>query len=92
MAAKNQFPLNSNHPLVNPDWDLDIMDAFARGDSERVRRLPFDEIQEKGGHGGQEVRTWAVVMGAMGGAPAGYSAYEAVQEFICGMGYVTYDT
>jgi 2,3-dihydroxyphenylpropionate 1,2-dioxygenase len=91
MAAKNQFPSNSNHPLVNAEWDKEILEAFARGDSDRVRSISFAEIQEKGGHGGQEIRTWAVVMGAMGGLPASYSAYEAVPEFICGMGYVTYD-
>lgn len=90
MAAKNQFPLNSNHPLVNPEWDQGIMDAFAAGDTDRIRNLSSEEIQEKGGHGGQEVRTWAVVMGAMNGAPATYVGYEAVNEFICGMGYLTY--
>lgn len=90
MAAKNQFPLNSSHPLVNAEWDREIMDAFTSGSVDKVKSLSFDEIQEKGGHGGQEVRTWAIVMGAMKGAPANYVGYEPVQEFICGMGYLTY--
>jgi len=90
MAAKNQFPLNCQHPLVDADWDREIMDAFARGDVDGLQRLSYDEIQRRGGHGGHEILNWMMVMGAMGGRPAQAVGYEPVIEWICGMGYINY--
>jgi 2,3-dihydroxyphenylpropionate 1,2-dioxygenase len=90
MAAKNEFPLNCQHPIVNAQWDREIMDAFGRGDVAYVKDLTFDVIQAQGGHGGHEILNWIAVMGAMGGAPAHVVGYEPVIEWICGMGYLTY--
>lgn len=90
MAAKNQFPLNCQHPLVDADWDREIMAAFANGDAEYLKALSYEEIQQKGGHGGHEILNWIIVMGAMGGKPARAVGYEPVIEWICGMGYLTY--
>lgn len=91
MAAKNQWPLNSDHPLVNGEWDREVMDAFGRGDVAYFKALTYDEIQRKGGHGGQELLNWIIAMGAMGGRPARIVGYEPVVEWICGMGYLVYD-
>jgi 2,3-dihydroxyphenylpropionate 1,2-dioxygenase len=91
MAAKNQFPLNCQHPLVNADWDREFLSALGRGDIEYMRALTYDEVEAKGGHGAHEILNWIAVMGAMGGAPARIVAYEPVIEWICGMGYALYD-
>lgn len=91
MAAKNQWPLNSNHPLVNAEWDREVMAAFGRGDAAWFERLTYDDIQRDGGHGGHEILNWLIVMGAMGGMPARLIGYEPVIEWICGMGYLAYD-
>lgn len=91
MAAKNQYPLNSDHPLVNADWDREVLNAFGRGDVGYFKSLTYDEIQQNGGHGGHEILNWLIVMGAMGGAAARVIAYEPVIEWICGMGYLVYD-
>lgn len=90
MAAKNQYPLNCQHPLVDADWDREIMDAFAHGDTGHLKALSYDEIQRRGGHGGHEILNWMIVMGAMGGRPARAVGYEPVIEWICGMGYLVY--
>ncbi len=92
MASKMQWPLRSQHPLVNAHWDREIMEAFGQGDAQGLRQMSFDEIEAGGGHGGHEILNWIAVMGAMGGAPAHVVGYEPVMEWICGMGYVAYDT
>lgn len=91
MAAKNQWPLNSDHPLINEAWDRQVMEAFGRGDAAWFRDMGHDEIQQQGGHGGQELLNWVMAMGAVGGIPARVIGYEPVIEWICGMGYLVYD-
>jgi len=91
MAARNQYPLNSDHPLINEEWDREIINAFGCGDVDYLRSLTFEEIEKKGGHGGHEILNWMAVMGTMEGKPAHVHGYEPVLEWICGMGYITYD-
>jgi len=78
-------------PLVNEAWDRTFLDALARGDKDFIRGLTYAEIEAEGGHGGHEVLNWCALMGAMGGKPANVLAYEAVIEWICGMGFAIYD-
>ena len=91
MASKMQWPLRYQHPLVNEAWDREVIEALGRGDTDYMRKLTFDEVEEGGGHGGHEMLNWVAVMGAMGGAPAKVLAYEPVMEWICGMGYIAYE-
>ncbi|CCB63417.1 MULTISPECIES: extradiol dioxygenase [unclassified Hyphomicrobium] len=91
MASKMQWPLRIQHPLVNAHWDREIIEAFAKGDAEKLRGMTYEEVEEGGGHGGHEILNWVAVMGAMGGAPAHIVGYEPVMEWICGMGYIAYD-
>jgi 2,3-dihydroxyphenylpropionate 1,2-dioxygenase len=91
MAAKMQWPLRTQHPLVNAHWDREIIEAFGTGDAATLRAMSFDEIETGGGHGGHEILNWIAVMGAMGGAKADIIGYEAVMEWICGMGYIAYN-
>lgn len=91
MAAANQYPLNSSHPLVNEEWDKMVLDLIGAGDKEKLFAMTYEEIEKHGGHGGHELLNWMAVMGAMGGKPSNILGYEAVIEWICGMAYVTYD-
>jgi 2,3-dihydroxyphenylpropionate 1,2-dioxygenase len=91
MARRNQYPLNSTHPLINVDWDREFLAALERGDVAYMRRLSYEEVNAKGGHGGLEILTWVAVMGAMRGSPAKIVGYEPVLEWICGMGFAAYD-
>jgi len=90
MAERNQWPLNSPHPLVNEAWDRQMLDALARGDVEFLCGLQYEDVKRDGGHGGQEIINWIELMGAMKGAPATLLEYEAVTEWICGMAYMDY--
>ena len=91
MAAKMQWPLRTQHPLVNEHWDREVIGAFGSGDVETLRSMSLDEIEKGGGHGGHEILNWMAVMGAMEGASAEVVAYEPVMEWICGMGYIAYN-
>jgi 2,3-dihydroxyphenylpropionate 1,2-dioxygenase len=81
----------STRPLVNEKWDRRFLDALARGDKRYVCGLSIEEIEAEAGNGGPEVLNWAATMGAMGGRPARVLNYEPVTEWICGMGFATYD-
>jgi 2,3-dihydroxyphenylpropionate 1,2-dioxygenase len=81
----------STRPLVNEAWDRDFLTALGRGDVDYMLKLSHEEIEEKAGHGGEEVLLWIAAMGAMRGAPAKVLEYEPVIEWICGMGYALYE-
>jgi len=91
MMNANQWPLGFQHPLVNEHWDREILEAFANGDVAYFRNLSYEEVEERGGHGGHELLNWVALMGAVKGAAADYVAYEGVVEWICGMSYIAYD-
>lgn len=91
MMAKSQWPLGTPHPLVSEQWDRELLKVFTDGDVDYVRRMRYDDVEERGGHGGHEVLLWVALMGAMRGAKASYMAYESVVEWITGMSYVAYD-
>jgi len=90
-AYEIEMARTSTRPLVNAEWDRKFLDALARGDSDHVRSLTYEEIETEAGHGGHEVLNWAAMMGAMGGRPARVLNYEPVIEWICGMGFAVYD-
>lgn len=91
MMNRKQWPLGFQHPLVNEDWDREILDSFGKGDIAYMRGLTHEDVEKRGGHGGHELLNWVAVMGAMRGAPADFVAYEGVLEWITGMSYVAYD-
>jgi hypothetical protein len=78
-------------PLVAPEWDQQFLDLIASGDAAAVRALTGPEIEAAAGFGAHEVLNWAAAMGAMNGAGATVLNYEAVPEWICGMGFAIYD-
>jgi 2,3-dihydroxyphenylpropionate 1,2-dioxygenase len=90
MMTHMQWPLGYQHKLVNPDWDRKILQAFKAGDASYMRSLSFEDVERLGGHGGHELLNWVALMGAMRGAPANYTAYEHVTEWIGGVGYAAY--
>jgi hypothetical protein len=69
---------------INPDWDHWVLDQVTRGDVEPLARLTWDEIERDGGNGGQEIRNWIGLLGALPGATGEVLAYEPVAEWITG--------
>ena len=91
MAKKNEYPLNSKHPLVNVDWDKKFLDHYCAGDKEWLKNLTYEEVEEEAGHGGHEILNYVAVSGAMGGRKATKVLYELVLEWITGMAYVDFE-
>lgn len=69
---------------IRPDWDEEVLDAFARWDPSALTRL-VDAARVRGGSGANEVRTWLAAAAAGGGRPLRKLVYEPVPEWITGM-------
>ena len=65
-----------------------MLDHIARADLEPLLRLTHDEIERDGGNGGQEIRNWIALLGAVPGWKGEALAYEPVPEWITGCGTV----
>jgi len=73
---------------VNADWDLGFLKLMAGADLAPVVGLGDAGLEERAGRGGHEIRTWLAGVAAMG-APLVWTSYEAVPEWITGMGIGT---
>ena len=69
---------------INSEWDHWVLDHIARADLEPLLSLSHDEIERDGGNGGQEIRNWMAVLGAVPGWKGDALAYEPVAEWITG--------
>src|SRR5207245_2833536 len=69
---------------INPEFDRRVLDHVARADIEPLVRLTHAEIERDGGNGGQEIRNWVALLGAVPGWKGEVLAYEPVAEWITG--------
>ncbi|MBI4269494.1 MAG: extradiol ring-cleavage dioxygenase [Candidatus Rokubacteria bacterium] len=69
---------------INPDWDHRVLDHVARADIEPLLDWSWAEIERDGGNGGQEIRNWLALLGAVPGWKGEVLAYEPVAEWITG--------
>jgi hypothetical protein len=69
---------------INPEFDHRVLEHVARGNVEPLLGLTWEEIERDGGNGGQEIRTWLALLGAVPGWKGEVLAYEAVPEWITG--------
>jgi len=72
---------------INEEFDRRILDLFAAGDIESLIALSDETILAEGGDGCLEIKNWICAMGVFPGATAETMAYEAVPEWITGMGF-----
>ncbi|MFV0459620.1 MAG: hypothetical protein ACK5MT_12720 [Actinomycetales bacterium] len=75
---------------IDEEFDQWFLDQLAKGDISDVLDMPNDELAVAG-NGTGEVRAWVAVHGAMGDKPGQVLNYEAIYEWINGMGVVVYD-
>jgi 2,3-dihydroxyphenylpropionate 1,2-dioxygenase len=73
---------------VNRDWDGWFLKQLSGGDLAPIAELGDAGLEESAGRGGHEIRTWLVGLAAVG-APLVWTSYEAVPEWITGMGIGT---
>ena len=69
---------------IRPEWDEALLHALSIWDEQELAEL-VDNATEQAGVGGNEVRTWLAAAAAGGGALTPL-AYEAVPDWITGMG------
>jgi hypothetical protein len=69
---------------INPEWDRQVLDHIARADVEPLLALSHADIERDGGNGGQEIRNWVALLGAVPGWKGELLAYEPVAEWITG--------
>ena len=69
---------------INPEFDHRVLDHVARADVEVLTRLTEAQIERDGGNGGQEIRNWLALLGAVPGWKGEVLAYEPVPEWITG--------
>lgn len=69
---------------IRPEWDHEVLAAFADEDQSALLRL-VDNAHANAGAGANEVRTWLAAAAAGGGQPLHPVVYEPVAEWITGM-------
>ncbi|MDD7917246.1 2,3-dihydroxyphenylpropionate 1,2-dioxygenase [Actinomycetospora callitridis] len=70
---------------VNDAWDRWFLERLSAGDLDAITELGHDGLEKEAGTGGHEVRAWLVGAAAVA-APLRWTSYEAVPEWITGMG------
>lgn len=76
------------HGTISPDFDLMILRAIEQGQGQALAELGYDQIEREGGNGGQEVRSWIAVLGALPGHKGEVLNYEPVPDWLVGCGTV----
>ncbi|MDE3156842.1 MAG: hypothetical protein KGN76_17210 [Acidobacteriota bacterium] len=76
---------------INPEWDRMVLDRFARGQAaELAAELTTEGIHAAAGNGGQEIRTWLAVSGALGDPAMDVLSYDPIPALVTGMGIVAW--
>ena len=91
MAAGIALASGTSHmkPL-NPEWDLQWMDAIESGEIDRILGWSEQSIEKRAGLSAHESKTWLIARSALGADAAHTECmlrhYQAIPEFIAGYG------
>ncbi len=72
---------------VNEAFDQQILAMAGAGDVEGLIALSDDRVLEEGGNGCLEIKNWICAMAALPGSKADLIAYEAMPEWVTGLGF-----
>jgi protocatechuate 4,5-dioxygenase beta chain len=73
---------------VNVEWDREVLDAVRRGDVQQLIAMDDMDILEQSGNGALEIKNWITALGFMGDCRGTILEYQAVNEWVCGCGFV----
>ena len=73
---------------VNEEWDRQFLKLISERDYQSLRKWSSEFIEENGGNGGQEIRNWLVLLGALQGFEPNIACYEPIPEWVTGMAIV----
>jgi hypothetical protein len=76
------------HGSINPDFDHRVLGAIQQGRGESLAAMTYAEIERDGGNGGQEIRNWIPILGALPGRKGEVLYDEAVPDWLIGTGVV----
>lgn len=77
---------------VGEEFDKHVLGLIAQGNAKELSKLTYEEILIGAGNGGQEIRNWITVMGAMDGYRGKVLYYEPIAAWVTGMAAVAMDT
>lgn len=72
---------------VNVEFDQRILEMFRTRDLEGLFALPDEVVESEGGNGCLEIKNWICALGALPGSKADAIVYEAMPEWVTGMGF-----
>ncbi|WGX95058.1 hypothetical protein [Nocardioides sp. L-11A] len=78
-------------PCIFRDFDEHFLADLERGELRRYAELSSEQIAERAGNGGQELRTWLVMAAALGFRAGRALAYAEMPEWLTGMGVAVID-
>ncbi len=87
----SHWPATPDSGKINEEWDRAFLEDFVANKTDRLLRYSNDEIYRDAGPGGQEVRTFITVAGAVEGHGGELWCYEAIPIFAVGCTVVNMD-
>jgi len=76
---------------ITPEFDDRILDLFASGKASELAEFTTQQIEDEAGNGAQELRTWLMMAAMLDYIPGERLAYEAIPEWLTGMGVTVLD-
>ena len=70
---------------INGAFDRRFLSHLERGDLQTFRSWSTADLQTEAGNGGQEIRSWIAMAGALGNPAAEILAYEEIPDWLTGM-------
>jgi protocatechuate 4,5-dioxygenase beta chain len=84
----SHWPGTSQMGRINETWDRMVMRLVEEGDVDALLALSDEDILRDGGNGGLEIKNFLCAMGAMRSVRGETIAYEAVPEWVSGLGFM----
>lgn len=88
--AREAQMASQSDTLINVEWDRKMMHALSNHDMDYLMSLDYDQVEKDGGNGGHEMALWVALLGALGPVPGKPIIYEAVKEWMGGVGIIQY--
>lgn len=74
---------------INPEWDRSVLRRMEMGQArDLAQELDTESIETSGGRGGQEIRAWLAMLGAVQASSIHTEFYEPIRCLVTGMGAI----
>lgn len=70
---------------IVPDFDLGLLGRLEAGELGHYTGYSWERVEEEGGNGAQEIRSWLMMAAATGHARGRTLTYQAIEEWLTGM-------